>query len=662
MDQKNIDTPNLDFSLGEYGWTYQTGWYTAKLKGSPNDYVYIWDKQSHGETRSIARADISGILNNKTYAFPAEDLSRFWRYDSPQAKDKKFSFIPLSVIPQENRAAVMRIGCPDIWSSPGNSAMKYKMHVTFGGDATVNSDGDSLYVPLIDFDSRSTGECFSTGAEAYAIGNYERAAEVWQNPYFQGSSACPWAGAERMYYDFKVTENTTLLIYRFLAILNSPESAMNHSENGHPEMVVNILVKDETGEWNPIPCSEHHVMASIDPELNYPGVQPMFPNIPYSEGKNVTLFKTEGYGVGENTGVYISETCNAASSHAGSHTVATNTTGTLNSNCFLNYATLHSYSAKSVFTARYHYSGWRTRFADLRNYIGKTVRVEILNHDCLMNDSHSATVIAGGHSSYGYFQAETRKLEIEAPFCYREEVNEGDFVELKAPLGFPLIPGTYNWKRPSGQPIEVDPDRPYLAYVQRSSIVEGERVTCTINTDSTDTRGCSSLVLETSLETINAVPSFEKGRGSGNLVYFHNTSEVVSGKDSITSCRWTFPDGVCFDEPDVAYAWENTADTIVKLTVFTSGGCSFTKEFPVYLPSSEYTSLLESESVDGFDNLRVVLGKRMLIVEAMVKIPLVVRALNGGVVASKQLDAGERMMMELPAGVYLLNDKKILIK
>ena len=52
----------------------------------------------------------------------------------------------------------------------------------------------------------------------------------------------------------------------------------------------------------------------------------------------------------------------------------------------------------------------------------------------------------------------------------------------------------------------------------------------------------------------------------------------------------------------------------------------------------------------------------MLIVEAMVKIPLVVRALNGGVVASKQLDAGERMMMELPAGVYLLNDKKILIK
>ena len=25
MDQKNIDTPNLDFSLGEMGWTYQTG-------------------------------------------------------------------------------------------------------------------------------------------------------------------------------------------------------------------------------------------------------------------------------------------------------------------------------------------------------------------------------------------------------------------------------------------------------------------------------------------------------------------------------------------------------------------------------------------------------------------------------------------------------------
>ena len=89
-DVKNVDTPNLDFSQGEGGWTYQVGWYTTTLKGAVDEYMYIWDNKSVGVTSPIAKVDISGYIGNTTYALSDEEKSRFWHYDNPQIKDRKF--------------------------------------------------------------------------------------------------------------------------------------------------------------------------------------------------------------------------------------------------------------------------------------------------------------------------------------------------------------------------------------------------------------------------------------------------------------------------------------------------------------------------------------------------------------------------------------------
>ena len=74
--QKNIDTPNLDFSQGEAGWTYQTGWYTTPLMGGANEYTYIWDHTAKGTTAAISETDIT---HSGGRSLSSKQKSRFWR-------------------------------------------------------------------------------------------------------------------------------------------------------------------------------------------------------------------------------------------------------------------------------------------------------------------------------------------------------------------------------------------------------------------------------------------------------------------------------------------------------------------------------------------------------------------------------------------------------
>ncbi|MCQ2217703.1 MAG: hypothetical protein MJZ33_04355 [Paludibacteraceae bacterium] len=560
----NEDTPNLDFSQGESGWTYQTGWYTTPLKASSSEYTYIWDNTSHGSTSEIPQADITA---SRGWNLSAEEKSRFWRFENPQSKDRKFSYIPLFVMPKENQSGVMRIGRPDPWQPDKGGIVTYTMKGSMFGPNTVDSDGNKLDYPKIEL-SKSGVYSYDAGAETSAMNTVERT--DWHNPYYLGKSQNPWAGAERMYYDFKVTENSTMLIYRFLAIVSSPEFSKNHLESGQSEMVVNVLVKDEkTGKWVNIPCGEHHLIANPNNEnLNYPGMQPMFPT---TSDETRIPFVSNGFGTGDNVGVYISDNCNSVSQHANSHRVSSSSCFIVN-NCVV--------KNDGRYTSRYYYSGWKTRCADLREYIGKTVRVEVLNHDCLMNNAHSNTVIAAGHSSYGYFQAETRKWEIRTPVCMEASNPK---VKLEAPKGFPV--SSYSWKRYSGRPIEKDASAPYVAYIERASVVDGERVTCSINMDSTDKSGCSVAVLDTKLEMVKALPSADIEWKCGGLASFKNTSIITSGVDKISSFYWEFPDGTSSTEKDVTFQFElpNTK-YVVRLTAYTSWGCDFTKEIEVITP------------------------------------------------------------------------------
>ncbi len=609
-ETKNIDTPNLDFSLGESGWTFQTGWYTTPLKGSPSEYTYVWDHKSVGNSKPVAMMDITAKNGAQTLAMSDEEKSRFWRSTTVQ-QEKKLSFLPLYTMPNENRSGVMRIGRPEPWK--GNSNIRYTLKGSMGGPGTVDSDGKPVDFPKRDY-SVTQQHCYDAGCEFYGSHNNGTGltSKEWHNPYanYTKNAHNPWAGAERMYYDFTVTENSTLLIYRFLAILSSPESSSNHSENGYPEMVINVLVRnDQTGKWEHVPCSEQHVTASeFNKDLDYPGMKPMFPAVPFAEGPNTFLFKDS-----ENGGVFLSENCNQPASHNTAHNIG-NATGSVNQNCFLNYATVLPDNQRKLYVSRYHYSGWKTRYADLRSYIGKTVRLEVLNHDCLMNHNPDGTnaVVAGGHSSYGYFQAETKRMDLIVPACdlNNREGTHDDKVRIIAPEGFSASAGTYEWSL-GGRPyttIMMDPVKPNVAYLYADSIWENTTVYCTINMDTTDTGDCSTIKLTTDLrdrhESTIVKPDFRIDDLCGGQVRLVNTTKVISGADMLDTCYWRISNGIgpagIYDlyGNEAYYVFHNPSSYYkVSLTVVTLCGRSYTKDSTVLSPDFLTGNWLENQKV-----------------------------------------------------------------
>ena len=616
LDTKNIDTPNLDFSQGEKGWTFQTGWYTTSLKGATSEYTYIWDRKSVGDSKPVAIMDITATNGNNPVELKEEEKARFWRPTNSWEKDEKFSYIPLYVMPAENRSGVMRIGRPEPWK--GNSAVRYTLKGTMGGPNTEDSKGNRVNFPAVNY-LVNKQHCYDAGCEFYGshsngwVGNDKAGltATDWHNPYVNYTKKAhnPWAGAERMYYDFTVTNNSTLLIYRFLAILSSPQSSYNHSENGYPEMVVNVMVRNGNG-WDTIPCANQHVTASeFNPELNYPGMQPMFHAIPFAQGPNTVLF--DGSGIGEEQSRFLTENCNAPANHLASHNVG-NATGSVNQTCFLNYATVLSDSQTKSYVSRYYNSGWRTRYADLRKYVGKTVRVEVLNHDCLMNNDPDGThaIVAGGHSSYGYFQAETRRMDLVVPTCIRGYWEDETKVMVVAPDGFSTADGTYKWKLGKSAPeIEVDPLRPNVAYIPKDSLLDNETIYCTINMDTTDTRGCSTISLNAPLPRENSLeekpdirPDFRMDDLCGGFVRLTNTTKVLSqGTDIIDSCLWKIssPKGSYYSNSNETYFTFDYPNREYKitLTVFTWCGYSYTKDSVVYSPEFLSGNWLENVKV-----------------------------------------------------------------
>lgn len=536
--QKNLDTPNLDFSQGEEGWTYQTGWYTTPLKGETSECTYFWDRTGKGATDKLK--DLSVIKHDGGADLDDVQKARFWRFDSP-VRDGKFSFVPLSVLPAENQGGVMRIGRPEVWVPQGGTAGTYTLMSSMGGLENVDSDG-APFTFIHKVTSMMSGlPLHCSGAEASAISrSIKKKGDEWNYPYYSEPKAMstPWAAAERMYYDFKVTENSTMLIYRFLAVLSSSATSAHHSSNGHPEMVVNVKVKNEsTKQWELVPSNEHHLIASPNNKLNYPGVKPMYADLSVNPDVSVA-FETDGLGDGASKADFISANCGDPENHSNHHVADA-------SGCFINYATI-DYEG-GVMASRLHASGWRTRCADLRKYIGRTIRVEVLNHDCLMNDQLPFAVVAGDHSSYGYFQAETCRMEIVS-----DEKEKRDTIALTAPDGFPA--SAYSWSRESGGEILQDSARANVAYVDRETLVDGERYFCRIHPD--------SLVANTTpdLELSIAFSSFLTPSSETPLV----NADTPNLDFSQGETGWTFQTGwyttpVDGGPKDGKYIWSQTA-------------------------------------------------------------------------------------------------------
>ena len=180
------------------------------------------------------------------------------------------------------------------------------------------------------------------------------------------------ADAERLVYRFKVTENTSLLTYRYAVVMFDPDLDPNRLADGHtkeqrPNFMITVSYLSADGTYNPLPSGE---FSAIDSE---------FERVADQE----------------------------------------------NPKCPRTMAPLNSIND-------YAFRRWTYGNIDLTDHIGQEVRIEIINHTCLRYQTTSVGVMvtAGSHNAYGYFWAEAKKPELKVNDC------AGKNAEIIAPEGF----------------------------------------------------------------------------------------------------------------------------------------------------------------------------------------------------------------------------------
>ncbi len=168
-----------------------------------------------------------------------------------------------------------------------------------------------------------------------------------------------YATGERMTYTFVVTPRTTLLTYRFAAVLHVPDDD-NHTGEELPVYKVNVTIVDSvTGDKPVLPCAGYDLSAN----LNAPGIE-----------RNKSTVQ-----------------CPAALR-----------------------------KANNVNANEYIFQNWTTGSFDLSSHIGKKVTIEVETHDCLYA-GNPGCIVAGNHAAYGYFWAETRELKLNVQNCVGED-------------------------------------------------------------------------------------------------------------------------------------------------------------------------------------------------------------------------------------------------
>lgn len=311
------------------------------------------------------------------------------------------------------------------------------------------------------------------------------------------------AGAERMVYTFTVTENTTLLNYRFACVVKDPSDAKNpHNGFQRPSFKVNI--------------------TSFDPVTQQP----------------VTLPCARFEAIANNASSDLTQNPECGASQSSSPT-------------------------------QYWFKNWTSASIDLRNYVGQQVTIEIINHDCLSGDDY----IGGSHDAYGYFWAETRKLELLSKNCGLSDP------VITAPDGF----DTYVWSRSDDGPITKDASNPQKVSIPHASLMDGVTYTCTMSNSSSD---CGAIDLHTDLSPIEVNPHFVAVDTCGGKVTFTNQSECKS--DSIISYTWDFGDGTMSYKKDekIVHTYTSDGDSYTaKLYATSSLGCvdSFVQDIAIPL-------------------------------------------------------------------------------
>ena len=217
----------------------------------------------------------------------------------------------------------------------------------------------------------------------------------------------------------------------------------------------------------------------------------------------------------------------------------------------------------------YVYQKWLSGNIDLSNQIGKTVTINIINHDCL--STSGGTLHAGAHEAYGYFWAETKKIELTSFSC------ENSDATLVAPQGF----SSYSWTRSDGKSMTPNLTQPWIATVDKS--LNFDNITYSCEMDDVNS-SCGAIKVSKTLNQVKLFPDFTNVAVDAGKIQFTNTSIAVG--DSISDYFWEFGDGTTSNLQNPIHEYSQYIPFDVKLTITSKQTCSKYKTHTV-LPTKE---------------------------------------------------------------------------
>ncbi len=323
------------------------------------------------------------------------------------------------------------------------------------------------------------------------------------NGYAEGRSKYSGAFAERMRYAFVVNEQSTLFTYKYACVLHVPTND-KHESYQMPAFYVDVKIESPEGKEVTLNCMSFSGNASFNNSL-----------------------------------IQNPATCTEAKVEKGKN------------------------QGDNQNPEDYVYQPWTTVSYDLTQYIGYTVTVDIITHDCLVNTTafKGYDEMAGSHKAYGYFWGKTEPLQLIPRNCGNDDA------VITAPKGFV----TYNWYRCDDlMPLKSEGN---VAIVPKDEIVDGAHYCCEMIGSNS---ACTRIATDTILTSIVLEPNFDYKDTCDMTVKFFDRSVVK--RDEIKTYRWDFGDGFYSAEANPIHEYQEGGEYKVSLTVISNRGCSATFE------------------------------------------------------------------------------------
>lgn len=315
------------------------------------------------------------------------------------------------------------------------------------------------------------------------------------NGYAEGRNKYSGAFAERMRYAFVVNDQTTLFTYKYACVLHVPTND-KHESYQMPAFYVDVKIESPEGKEVTLNCMSFSGNASFNNSL-----------------------------------IQNPATCTEAKVEKGNGT------------------------SDNQNPEDYVYQPWNTVAYDLSDYIGYTVTVDIITHDCLVTSGGKE--IAGSHKAYGYFWGKTQPKELIPRNCGNDDAY------ITAPKGFE----NYEWSRVDDHfPLQGNGN---VLMIPKDEIIDGARYRCEMTGTNS---GCTYISVDTVLSTIVLEPNFDYKDTCDMTVNFFDRS--VFERDEIKSYKWDFGDGFFSAEQNPVHEYKEGGDYTVTLTVISSRGCS----------------------------------------------------------------------------------------